>query len=620
MFKFARAAVSVVVLGMSMVAAQAGAAGFSKAEHVKGAQGLPRGSSPRGTCGTNSLTQSTTQTITAGNSVSCNAGGLHTDNSYWRAFSIAAFPGGFNACEVEFGIEQATGATGSQPVTVNVYSSTGAAFPGGTLVLQGTATVNVADQAATVLSVPLAATIPAGAQMVAEIFTPNGQAAGNSFFIGSNADGESAPSYLSAADCGIATPTTTGTIGFPDMMIVMNVRGSNAGPPAPVVTAESSSLVTESCSPGNNAIDPGELVTVSLCLHNIGALDTAALVATLEATGGVGSPSAPQPYGVVVSAGPPVCNDFTFIAAGSCGGTLTATLDLQDGATNLGTATFDFTLGALGAPTTAVYSTGNIAVAIPDSSSVDVTIPVADTGEVSDVNVSVRLDHTWDGDLLIQLISPDGTIVDLSDSRGGSGDNYGTGANDCSGVHTVFDDSAGTPIGSGTAPFAGSYSPDSPLAAMVGDNVTGNWILRVTDQAGGDTGTIGCVQIEISRRQRVCCLGCVLSLTCPADIAAQAPVGDPGAIVNFDPTIGGTCSSATASCIPPSGSLFPIGNNPVSCTATDATTGTTANCAFNIDVSSGVSIVEVPTASTWGLGALALLLVGAAFLVLRKNG
>ncbi|MBX2933681.1 MAG: M36 family metallopeptidase, partial [Ferruginibacter sp.] len=57
-----------------------------------------------------SLTQSTSTTITALNSVSCNAGGLHTDNSYWRAYNLAplALPSALTVTNVSFGIEQAT--------------------------------------------------------------------------------------------------------------------------------------------------------------------------------------------------------------------------------------------------------------------------------------------------------------------------------------------------------------------------------------------------------------------------------------------------------------------------------------------------------------------------------
>ena len=50
----------------------------------------------------------------------------------------------------------------------------------------------------TIFTVPIAATVPAGAQLVMEVFTPDGTVAGNLLFMGSNADPESAPSYLSA--------------------------------------------------------------------------------------------------------------------------------------------------------------------------------------------------------------------------------------------------------------------------------------------------------------------------------------------------------------------------------------------------------------------------------------
>ena len=47
------------------------------------------------------ITHSATQNITALNSVSCNAGGLHTDNSYIRVFDLAAFglPNGLDVTE-----------------------------------------------------------------------------------------------------------------------------------------------------------------------------------------------------------------------------------------------------------------------------------------------------------------------------------------------------------------------------------------------------------------------------------------------------------------------------------------------------------------------------------------
>src|SRR5205085_2888426 len=195
----------------------------------------------------------------------------------------------------------------------------------------------------------------------------------------------------------------------------------------------------------------------------------------------------------------------TFTAGTTCGQTITATLQLQDGATNLGTVTFSFLTGTLGAPVVTTYSTGNIAIPLPDVATTDIPILVPDSGLISDVNVKVRLDHTFDGDLVITLVSPTGATVPLSNRRGSSGDNFGSGATDCSAVHTVFDDSAATSITAGTAPFAGSFRPESPLSALNGIPANGTWILRIQDAAAQDTGTVYCVQLEITRQSNVCC-------------------------------------------------------------------------------------------------------------------
>jgi hypothetical protein len=77
---------------------------------------------------------------------------------------------------------------------------------------------------------------------------------------------------------------------------------------------------------------------------NNGNLSTSNLVATLQSGGGVLAPSGPQSYGDIAPSSSQG-RDFSFTAMGSCGSTVTATLQLQDGATNLGTVSFNFTLG-----------------------------------------------------------------------------------------------------------------------------------------------------------------------------------------------------------------------------------------------------------------------------------
>jgi hypothetical protein len=180
------------------------------------------------------ITQSASASIISLNSVSCNAGGLHTDNSYYRRFKLAADHGiitPFTTSNVDFGIEVASSATGGgQPVLVKLYTiPTAAAMNTANFTQIANVAVNVLDQSLTVLSVPVVGAVasPTTQDLVVEIFTPSGQTTGDSFFIGSNNLGQTRPSYLAAAACGVTQPTDTAALGFPGMHIVMAVTGSD---------------------------------------------------------------------------------------------------------------------------------------------------------------------------------------------------------------------------------------------------------------------------------------------------------------------------------------------------------------------------------------------------------
>jgi uncharacterized repeat protein (TIGR01451 family) len=338
--------------------------------------------------------------------------------------------------------------------------------------------------------------------------------------------------------------------------------------PTPLIQPNGSAVTAESCGVATGAIDPAETVTVNLTLKNTGSADTSNLVATLLSTGGVTAPSGAQNYGVVVAGGASVTRAFTFTAdaAISCGGALVATLQLQDGAANLGTVSYNFTTGALSAPRAALnYSSGNLSTPLPDNTTVDIPITVADVGAVADINVRVRLNHAFDGDVEIRLVHPDGTSVLLSDNRGGTGTNYGSGANDCSGTHTVFDDSAPTAIGAGVAPFAASFRPEQPLAAFNGKPTAGVWKLRVSDTANGDTGTMGCAQLEISRRVFLCCpfTGGAAAVVAapPATVVAEScsvnnSAPDPGETVTMSFPLQNTGTAPTSNLV---ATLLPTG-------------------------------------------------------------
>ena len=200
----------------------------------------------------------------------------------------------------------------------------------------------------------------------------------------------------------------------------------------PIIAAGAKALIAENCTPANNAIDPNETVTVDLSLSNIGASNTSNLVATLQNTGGVTAAGAAQNYGVVVAGGAAVTRSFSFTAGNvTCGDLITATLQLQDGATNLGTITYTFVTGGT-TSSTATFSYTGPAVAIPDNIPAGVDIPFTVSGAgttVSDLNfrfdplagcdatignTNAAMDHTFLADLVFKLRSPAGTTVSFT--------------------------------------------------------------------------------------------------------------------------------------------------------------------------------------------------------------
>jgi PKD repeat protein len=129
-------------------------------------------------------------------------------------------------------------------------------------------------------------------------------------------------------------PYGNNTLNRPNYITVSNA--------IPVLVSNAFNLIAESCV--NGGLDPNELVTVNFGVKNVGSANTTNLVATLQTSGGVTSPSGPQNYGAV-SFGGFASRAFSFVPSGSCGGSLVATLQLQDGAVNYGTVSYSVILG-----------------------------------------------------------------------------------------------------------------------------------------------------------------------------------------------------------------------------------------------------------------------------------
>ena len=74
--------------------------------------------------------------------------------------------------------------------------------------------------------------------------------------------------------------------------------------------------------------------------------------------------------------------------------------------------------------------------------------------------------------------------------EGGSGNNFRV---------TTFDDEASTSVTVASAPFNGSYKPESPLSAFDGSSTLGKWKLYVNDDSSSDIGTLHSWSLAITR-------------------------------------------------------------------------------------------------------------------------
>lgn len=124
----------------------------------------------------------------------------------------------------------------------------------------------------------------------------------------------------------------------------------------------------------------------------------------------------------------------------------------------------------------------------------EIPITVSEFGTIGETatleNVTIDITHSWSSDLRIYLVSPSGTELALTENLGGSNADVYNG--------TVFED-GGADISAATVPFGmGPYAPTGGAfaAAFDGESIKGDWILKVCDDFGGDSGQV--VQFSMS--------------------------------------------------------------------------------------------------------------------------
>lgn len=91
------------------------------------------------------------------------------------------------------------------------------------------------------------------------------------------------------------------------------------------------------------------------------------------------------------------------------------------------------------------------------------------------------------------MISPAGTTVLLVNQLCGSVDNWD---------NVIFDDQAGILVTTSCNPqppaLAGSVIPEGSLSAINGESAVGAWVLRITDNVGGDGGVLALFGLEVN--------------------------------------------------------------------------------------------------------------------------
>jgi subtilisin-like proprotein convertase family protein len=107
---------------------------------------------------------------------------------------------------------------------------------------------------------------------------------------------------------------------------------------------------------------------------------------------------------------------------------------------------------------------------------------VIDTANFGLEKVCVDIDHTWDDDVMLRLVAPDGQSVMLVNSIGDSENNF---------TETCFTADASESITSGSPPFTGTFRPMGVLGLVNNGQVgNGTWKLIATDLQAGDDGEV----------------------------------------------------------------------------------------------------------------------------------
>ena len=222
----------------------------------------------------------------------------------------------------------------------------------------------------------------------------------------------------------------------------------------------------------NNSVDPGETVYLSIPLQSYEAITATQVSGTLSSSAtGVNITVANSAYPDI----PPssqVSNSALYQmqipSDYVCGTSIPVTLDANFTLTAAATATSNFSIPV--GTSSAAATTNSTVLTIPDNDSAGITstVTLAAVGTVisPEITVDVDITHSFRGDLKLELTSPQGTTVLLKNADSG--------------------DNATNLIGN----YPNTFAPVGDLTSFNGENLNGDWTLKVSDNFSVDTGKL----------------------------------------------------------------------------------------------------------------------------------
>lgn len=237
-------------------------------------------------------------------------------------------------------------------------------------------------------------------------------------------------------------------------------------------------------SDGDGIIGPGDTFTLTENVlsaeftpltHVTGTLSTTATGVT------VGQASSAYPdltFGASIGNITPF--QATLASTSECGVSVPMTVMLN---TDQGAQPVSFSVATGSAGTPVSYPGTGVPASIVSPGYTTSSFTVATAGRVHGVTVALsNLSQSYDGDLRIDLVAPDGTDVELyAPNPAKGGQNF---------TNTVFDDAAASSIMAANPPYTGTFKPAQPLAAFDGVQQQGTWQLVIYNSRFGDAGTL----------------------------------------------------------------------------------------------------------------------------------